>query len=86
MAFDPTFRTSQEYLNMKAGFTGELRSKQECLRSLAARPNTTNAVLNTHEAANSYAGTSQKTVQSALNNKVGNTVAGLTKQEAVRRI
>lgn len=86
MPFDPTFRSTQEYLNIKAGFTGTLRTKQECLISLAGLPNVTNLTTGKQEAANSYAGTSAKITQAALNNKVGSSESTLTKQEATRRL
>lgn len=86
MALDPTFRTSQEYLNIKAGFTGPLRTKQECWASLAARPGAVNAPITRQDEANSYAGTTGKTVQAAVNNKVGQGESTLTTQEAIRRL
>lgn len=85
MAFDTTFRTTQEYLNIKAGFTGVLRTKQECLASLAARPGAINAPITAQDEMNSCAGTSAKTRQDAANNKVGSTANALILQEAVRR-
>lgn len=84
MAFDATFRTTQEYLNQKAGTTG--RTKQECLIILAGLTPTTNTVIIQQIASNVYAGTSGKIVQDALNNKVGAGGATLTKQEAARRL
>lgn len=86
MAFDITSRSTQEYLNIKAGFTGVLRTKQECLASLTGRANATNSVIIEQDQANSYAGTTNKIIQDALNNKVGSGGATLTKQEAVRRL
>jgi hypothetical protein len=86
MAFDTNFRTTQEYLNLKAGFTGTLRTKQECLASLSGRTNATNSVITEQLQANSYAGVTTKTVQDAMNNKVGATANTLTLQEAVRRL
>lgn len=88
MAFDTTARSTQEYLNIKAGFTGALRSKQECLASLAGRrggANLTN-IVSTQDCVNTYAGTTGKITQDALNNKVGSGGATLTEQEAVRRL
>ena len=87
MANNTVGKTTQEYLNNKAGFVGELRTCQECLRSLSARPDTVNTKISTQDAANSYAGTTNRTEQEALNVKAG---AGggstLTKQEAARRL
>lgn len=78
--FDETQRTTQDYLNRKAGFTGELRTKQECLQSLSSRP-----AISTQDAANSYAGTTGKITQDAMNVKAGEGGATLTKQEAAQR-
>lgn len=88
MANNAIGKTTQEYLNNKAGFTGALRTIQECLASLSGRAlgtNLTNKV-GTHESANTYAGTSGKSKQDALNVKVGSGGARLTKQEAARRL
>lgn len=73
-------------MNLKAGFTGVLRTVQECLASLSGRPNATNSVLIAQNQANSYAGTTGKITQDALNNKVSSGGATLTKQEAARRL
>lgn len=86
MANNAIGKTTQEYLNDKAGFTGELRTVQECLRSLSARPDTTNAKITEQDAANSYAGTVGKHTQDALNVKVGTGGTTLSKQEAARRL
>ncbi len=84
MAFDPTFRTTQEYLNQKAGTVG--RTKQECLLILANRPSAVNSVIIRQDAANSYAGTTGLLLQDAMNVKAGTTGSTLTKQEAARRL
>ncbi len=87
MAFDTNFRTSQEYLNIKAGFTGTLRSKQECMASLAGRrggANLTN-IVSEQDCANTYAGTTGKITTDTDNNKVGSVGVALTEQEAIRR-
>lgn len=86
MAFDSTFRTTQEYLNLKAGTTG--LTKQECLARLSSRALGTNLAntVTAQDCVNTYAGTSGKTVQDALNNKVGATANALTEQEAARRL
>lgn len=88
MANNAVGKTTQEYLNNKAGFTGELRSCQECLASLAGRrvgTNLTNTV-SEQDCANTHSGTTGKHTQDALNNKVGAGGATLTKQEAARRL
>lgn len=85
MAFDPTFRTSQEYLNIKAGFTGTLRTKQECLAVLSGRTNSTNSVIVAQDQMNSYASTTGRTKQNAANVKVASVGDTLTSQEAIRR-
>lgn len=91
MALDAQFRTTQEYLNNKCGFTGALRTKQECLAHLSGRKVGAN-LLNTvssQDCINTYAGVSGKISQLAYNNKAGEiatTVTNtLTKQEAARR-
>lgn len=86
MANNPVGKTTQEYLNDKAGFTGVLRTVQECLASLTGRSNATNAVITEQLQANSYAGTTGKHTQDALNVKVGAGGTTLTKQEAARRL
>lgn len=86
MANNTPGKTTQEYLNNKAGFVGELRTVQECLRSLAARPDTTNAKITEQDAANSYSGTVEKITQDAMNVKVGTGGTTLSKQEAARRM
>lgn len=83
MANNAVGKTTQEYLNDKAGFTGELRTVQECLASLTGR---TDPSIIQQDQANSYAGTSEKITQDALNVKVGSGGATLTKQDAVRRL
>lgn len=83
MARDATFRTTQEYLNLKAGTTG--LTKQECLQRLSGRINGL-APIDSQDGANSYAGTSGKAVAEALNNKVGSNGNTLTEQEAARRL
>ncbi len=86
MANNAQGKTTQEYLNDKAGFTGVLRTVQECLASLTGRSNATNSVINTQDQANTYAGTSAKIEQDALNVKVGAGGTTLSKQEAARRL
>ncbi len=88
MANNAIGKTTQEYLNNKAGFVGELRSKQECLASLAGRRGGANLlnIVSAGDSANTYAGTSGKTEQDALNNKVGSGGATLTVQDAIRRL
>lgn len=83
MANNAQGKTTQEYLNDKAGFTGVLRTCQECLASLTGR---TDPTIIMQDQANSYAGTTEKITQDALNVKVGEGGATLTKQEAVRRL
>ncbi len=86
MAFDSNNRTSQEYLNLKAGFTGPLRTKQQCWDSLAGmtaqiinNPNTSGTAV-----ASYCGGTGSQ--QMRMNFKVGSTDNTLTKQEAIRRL
>ncbi len=88
MANNAVGKTTQEYLNNKAGFVGELRSIQECMASLAGRRGGANLLkqVNTPDSANTYAGTSNKIEQDAMNVKVGSGGATLTKQEAARRL
>lgn len=86
MANNAVGKTTQEYLNDKAGFTGDLRTVQECMASLAARTNTPNNVIIEQDLANSYAGTTGKITQDALNVKVGEGGTTLSKQEAARRL
>lgn len=62
MANNAVGKTTQEYLNNKAGFTGELRTIQECLKSLSGRDSTsqenaiyyTNAVSHKFDGINSF--------------------------------
>ncbi len=75
MAVD--LRTTQEYLNAKAGTVG--LTKQKCLEILASKP-----LVGKQVAANNYAGTIGRTTQEALNVKVG--TVGLSTQEAARRL
>ncbi len=86
MAFDTVFRTTQEYLNIKAGTVG--LTKQECLQRLSGRTIVNNNVVDSQDCANTYASTSGpvETIQDALNNKVGYVQNALTTQEAVRRL
>lgn len=84
MSFDPAFRTSQEYLNNKAGFTGPLRTKQECFWALANMQSTPNVVPTTGAAVAAYCGGSGSQ-QNRMNFKVGSSDNTLTKQEAERR-
>lgn len=88
MANNAVGKTTQEYLNNKAGFVGELRTVQECLASLSNRRNGTNLTnrVSEQDCANTHAGTTGKTTQDALNVKVGGGGATLTKQEAARRL
>lgn len=86
MANNAVGKTTQEYLNNKAGFVGPLRTVQECLDSLTGRTSATNAKIIEQDLANSYATTAGKITQDALNNKVGSGGATLTKQEAARRL
>lgn len=86
MANNAIGKTTQEYLNDKAGFVAPLRTIQECLRSLAGLPDVSNLPTGEQEAANSYAGTSSKIIQDALNVKVGTGGTTLSKQEAARRL
>lgn len=86
MANNAIGKTTQEYLNNKAGFTGVLRTVQECLASLAGRPSAVNAPIIQQDEANSYAGTTGKITQDALNVKVGTGGTTLLKQEAARRL
>lgn len=79
-------KTTQEYLNNKAGFTGVLRTIQECLASLTGLSSATNSVINTQDQANTYAGTTNKIEQDALNVKVGEGGTTLSKQECARRL
>lgn len=62
------YNTTQEALNIAAGFTGPLRTQQECLNKLANKTG-----LTSQDAANFYAGTTKKTKQEALNAKAGTT-------------
>lgn len=77
MALD--LRTTQEYLNAKAGTVG--LTKQQALARLAGVSENS---MSHGDAANNYAGTTGRSGQEALNVKVGTT--GLTKQEAARRL
>jgi len=86
MANNAQGKTTQEYLNDKAGFVAPLRTVQECLASLTGRTDATNAKIIEQDLANSYATTTDKITQDALNNKVGEGGATLTKQEAARRL
>lgn len=86
MAYDPTFRTSQEYLNIKAGFTGPLRSKQECYASLSGTVDAVNEATSRQRKANTYAGTTGKTEQESINNKIGSDGTAFPLHEAVRRL
>lgn len=88
MANNAIGKTTQEYLNNKAGFTGALRTVQECLASLAGRRNGANLLnpVTEQDSANTYSGTSSKTTQDAMNVKVGSGGATLTKQESARRL
>lgn len=88
MANNAQGKTTQEYLNDKAGFTGELRTCQECLASLAGRRGGANLLnpVSEQDSANTYSGTTNKTTQDAMNVKVGSGGATLTKQEAARRL
>lgn len=85
MAFDITFRTEQEYLNNKAGFTGPLRTKQECWWALAGAASQINSVPPLGTAVAAYCGGSGSQ-QLRMNFKVGYTGNTLTKQEAIRRL
>lgn len=86
MAFDITPRTSQEYLNIKAGFTGALRTKQECWNAISGRTSSANSVIDRQDMANSYAGTAGRTIQEAANIKLGQTGTPLILMEAIRRL
>lgn len=88
MANNAVGKTTQEYLNNKAGFVGELRSCQECLASLSGRRNGTNLTnpVSEQDCSNTYSGTTGKITQDALNVKVGGGGATLSKQEAARRL
>lgn len=88
MANNAVGKTTQEYLNNKAGFTGELRTVQECLASLAGRAGGANLLnpVSEQDSSNTYAGTTEKITQDALNVKVGGGGATLSKQEAARRL
>lgn len=81
---DPTFRTSQEYLNLKAGFTGPLRTKQECWQALSGYTSTVNATLSTGTMCSAYCGGSGSQ-QNRMNFKAGESGNTLTRQEAIRR-
>lgn len=83
MANNAVGKTTQEYLNDKAGFTGVLRTIQECLASLSGR---TDPKIIQQDQANLYAGTVGKITQDALNVKVGTGGTTLSKQEAARRL
>lgn len=85
MAFDPEFRTSQRYLNIKAGFTGDLRTKQECWKVLAGVTDQVNNPGSTGTAVAAYCGGSGSQ-QNRMNFKVGSIDNTLTKQEAIRRL
>lgn len=85
MAFDITPRTEQEQLNIKAGFTGPLRTKQECWWALGGFVNSANSVYTTGTTVASYCGGSGSQ-QNRMNFKVGSTGNTLTKQEAIRRL
>lgn len=83
MAID--LRTTQEYLNAKAGTVG--LTKQQCLQYLAGA----GAIgMTAQDAANYYAATGDHfRVQHALKNKVGGATASnvdITTQEAARRL
>ncbi len=84
MAFDTEFRTTQEYLNIKAGTVG--LTKQECLQRLSGRTIVSNNVVDSQDCSNSYASTTGKTVQDSMNNKVASVGNALTTQEAARRL
>lgn len=88
MANNAIGKTTQEYLNNKAGFIGELRTVQECLASLAGRRGGANLLnpVSEQDSANTYSTTVDKITQDAMNVKVGSGGATLTKQEAVRRL
>lgn len=86
MANNAQGKTTQEYLNDKAGFVAPLRTIQECMASLSGRPDVINNKITLQNLTNSYAGTSGKITQDALNDKVGSGGATLTKQEAARRL
>ena len=82
MAVD--LRTTQEYLNAKAGTVG--RTKQECLAILSSMAPGTNQK-DHGTLANNYAGVTGRTAQDALSIKAGvSPIVGLSKQEAARRI
>lgn len=83
MAVD--LRTTQEYLNAKAGTVG--LSKQQCLQRLAGA----GAIgMTAQDAALNYAGLNDRSsVQNAIKNKVGGATArdnDITEQEAARRL
>ena len=87
MAID--LRTTQEYLNAKAGTVG--LSKQQCLQRLAGgvAPLASNP-MTAQDAARNYAGagTADRSIQASLKQKGGAPTSGVdfTSQEAARRI